>query len=230
MRPAPAAMAVTLFASIAGSAAGQNLYNDSAGQPPVDQNGTLRPAASLVGYSMFVITPPPPRELRRHDLVTIIVNQTSQATRRQTLETEKEYDAEARLAQFLNLSRLLEARLDPGALETDSLIDVRADSNFEGEGSYERSDRLTTRVQAEVIDVKPNGNLVLEARAVMQTDEEIQDFVLSGVCRAEDVTAQNTVQSTQLHDLRIAVRNEGEVRKTAKKGWIPRAIEAVFAF
>lgn len=215
---------------LGGVASGQTLYQQGQIGVPINDRGEQRPAASLMGYSMLVIVPPPPREIQRHDLVTIIVNQTSQALREQTLETEKDYDANVRLAQFLQLNRLLEARLDPGALETGDLLDISASNEFTGEGTYERRDRLTTRVQAEVIDVKPNGNLVLEARTRLQTDEEVQEFVLSGVCRTDDVTTQNTVQSTQLHDLSIAVRNEGEVRKSAKKGLIPRALEAIFAF
>ncbi len=217
-------------AAVVVPAIGQSLYGQGPVGVPVNQRGEPEPAASLIGYSMLVIAPPPPREIQRHDLITIIVNQTSQALREQTLETEKEYDAAVRLAQFLQLNRLLEARLDPGDLVTDDLLDIRASNEFAGEGTYERRDRLTTRVQAEVIDVKPNGNLVLEARTRMQTDEEIQEFVLSGVCRTDDVTLQNTVQSTQLHNLAIVVRNEGEVRKSAKKGLIPRALEALFAF
>lgn len=224
------AIGIAACVCVSGAALGQTLYQPGQIGIPINDRGEQQPAASLAGYSMLVIVPPPPREIQRHDLVTIIVNQTSQATREQTLETAKDYDANFRLAQFLQLNRLLEARLDPGDLETDDLLDIAASNEFTGEGTYERKDRLTTRVQAEVIDVKPNGNLVLEARTRMQTDEEVQEFVLSGVCRTDDVTAQNTVQSTQLHNLSIAVRNEGEVRKSAKKGLIPRALEAIFAF
>ena len=202
----------------AGSAAGQSLYHPTEVGVPIDPSGSPQPSASLVGSSMLVITPPPPREFARHDLITIIVNQTSQATRTQKLETQKDYDATLDFAQFLKIQQLLEARLEPGDLETDGLLDLSSSTDFQGDGSYERQDRLTTRVQAEVIDVKPNGNLVLEARTKMQTDEEVQTFVLSGVCRSDDITQQNTVQSTQLHDLAIAVHNEGEVRKSAKKG------------
>lgn len=224
------AIVATAAALAAASVSAQSLYTPGAVGVPVNQRGEPEPAASLIGYSMLVITPPPPREIQRHDLITIIVNQTSQSLREQTLETSKEYDAEVRLAQFLQLNRLLEMRLDPGELVTNDLLDLAASNEFTGEGTYERRDRLTTRVQAEVIDVKPNGNLVLEARTRMQTDEEIQEFVLSGVCRTDDITQQNTVQSTQLHNLSITVRNEGEVRKSAKKGFIPRALEAIFAF
>ncbi|MGP1272258.1 MAG: flagellar basal body L-ring protein FlgH [Phycisphaerales bacterium] len=228
------ARTASLFVAVllwAGSGAAQALHEGfDAGRLPADPEGPDTSAESLVGYSFLVITPPPPREIQRHDLITIIVNQNTQASRTQSLETEKEYESEVRLAQFLRITELLEARLSAGDLNTDDLLDIRAQNEFTGEGSYERSDRLTTRVQAEVIDVKPNGNLVLEARTRLQTDEEVQEFVLSGVCRTEDVTLQNTIQSSELHGLSITVRNEGEIRKSAKKGIIPRVLEAIFAF
>lgn len=208
----------------------QSLYDTRPVGVPEDINGIAIPSESLSGYSMFVITPPPPKRLEMHDLVTIIVNETSRAERSQTLETEKEYNADARLTRFPSLADLIEARLEAGDANAVDLLNIEATQEFSGEGDYERTDRITARIQAEVIDIKPNGVLVLEARSVIQTDEEVQVFVLSGNCRSEDITDQNTVQSSQLHNLNIVTRNEGEVRKTSKKGIIPRALEAVFAF
>ena len=224
-----AAIAVALLLS-AGISQGQSLYDTRQVGIPEDLNGNPQPSESLEGYSMFVITPPPPKRLALHDLVTIIVNETSRSTRTQSLETEKEYTAEAQLARFPSLSDLIEARLVAGDANTDNLLDIDATSEFTGEGEYERSDRMTARIQAEVIDIKPNGVLVLEARSSIQTDEEIQVFVLSGNCRSDDITDQNTIQSSQLHNLNIVSKNEGEVRKSAKKGVIPRVLEAIFAF
>lgn len=215
---------------LCGAAGAQTLYDNRIIGVPTDLHGNALPSESLTGYSMFVITPPPPKRLEMHDLVTIIVNETSRAERSQTLETEKEYTADARLTRFPSLADLIEARLEAGDANAVDLLNVEATQEFSGEGDYERSDRLTARIQAEVIDIKPNGVLVLEARSMIQTDEEVQVFVLSGNCRSEDITEQNTVQSSQLHNLNIVTQNEGEVRKTSKKGIIPRALEAMFAF
>lgn len=215
---------------LSGAAGAQTLYDNRIIGVPTDLHGNALPSESLTGYSMFVITPPPPKRLEMHDLVTIIVNETSRAERSQTLETEKEYTADARLTRFPSLADLIEARLEAGDANAVDLLDIEATQEFSGEGDYERSDRLTARIQAEVIDIKPNGVLVLEARSMIQTDEEVQVFVLSGNCRSEDITEQNTVQSSQLHNLNIVTQNEGEVRKTSKKGIIPRALEAMFAF
>jgi len=220
----------SLLCVLAAQAGAQSLYENRPVGVPQDINGTPMPSESLSGYSMFVIVPPPPKRLEMHDLVTIIVNESSKATRSQSLQTDKSYTADARLSRFPSLAALIEAQLEAGDANNVDLLNIEANQQFDGEGDYERTDRLTARIQAEVIDIKPNGVLVLEARSTIQTDEEVQVFVLSGNCRSEDITDQNTIQSSQLHDLSIITKNDGEVRKTAKKGWIPRALEAVFAF
>ena len=212
------------------SANAQDLYSTRPVGTPVDHNGVEQASQSLSGYSMLVITPPPPKQLRLHDLVTIIVNETSRATRTQSLDTKKDYKANVRLSQFPSLADLIEARLEAGDSNTTDLLNILGKFQTKNKGEYERTDRMTTRIQAEVIDIKPNGVLVLEARTRIQTDEEIQLFVLSGNCRTEDVTDQNTILSGQMHNLNIITKNEGEVRKSARKGFIPRALETLFAF
>ncbi len=221
---------VALSLVITGFAGGQSLYENRTVGVPTDIHGNAQPSESLTGYSMFVITPPPPKRLEIHDLVTIVVNEVSRASRSQSLETEKDYQSEARLSRFPSLSDLIEARLVSDDVASNDLLDINASREFAGEGEYERADRLTARIQAEVIDIKPNGVLVLEARSMIQTDDEVQVFVLSGNCRSEDVTEQNTVQSSQLHNLRIASRNDGEIHDAAKKGVIPKVLETVFNF
>jgi flagellar L-ring protein precursor FlgH len=104
------------------------------------------------------------------------------------------------------------------------------DNNLEHEGKQERRDDLTLRIAAEVIDVKPNGQLILEAKKKIQNDEELQDITLTGACRGEDVTADNTVLSTQLLNLNINVQNKGAVRDASSRGWFSWLWDATRAF
>jgi flagellar L-ring protein precursor FlgH len=101
---------------------------------------------------------------------------------------------------------------------------------LKGEGDTNREDRLTTRLTGRILDVKPNGILVLEARARVQHDDEISEITLTGVCRKEDVTADNTVLSTQIANKEITVNNKGALRAAARRGWIPRLIDLIKPF
>lgn len=69
-----------------------------------------------------------------------------------------------------------------------------------------------------MIDVKPNGNLVVEARESRTSDKEVTTMVLSGTCRAEDITKNNTIQSAQLADLTVRIEHEGNVKESGEKG------------
>ncbi|MGD9692852.1 MAG: flagellar basal body L-ring protein FlgH [Phycisphaerales bacterium] len=239
-------MACVVGLAVSGMAMGQSLFRQpvygpapstvrggagSMGEPAVKVN----PVAELEGVSLFQLQPEPPRMMRVHDLVTIIVNQSSKIERDQTLETKKSAANTAQLNALPDLWKLLQLRLEAGNRTNGSPsglpeFGLTNTNNFKGEGDYEREDRFTARVTAEVIDVKPNGLLVLEARSSIVTDKEEQTIVLSGVCRQEDVSSSNTVQSTSLSDLRLVTQHEGEVKDGASKGLITKFFETLFNF
>jgi flagellar L-ring protein precursor FlgH len=109
-------------------------------------------------------------------------------------------------------------------------VNLTNQRDFKGEASVDRTDSLTIRVTAEVVDVKPNGTLVLQAKQHIKHDEEEQDFVLSGTCRAEDVTPDNTVLSTQVFDKDLTTTHKGAVRDTTKRGWLTKLLDAANPF
>jgi len=109
-------------------------------------------------------------------------------------------------------------------------IKMSGSRNFKGEATVDRTDSLIARITAEVVDVKPNGTLVLQARKRIKTDEEVQQFVLTGICRAEDISADNTLLSTQMYDLELNKSHTGAVRDTTKRGWVPKLLDAINPF
>ncbi len=196
--------------------------------PPGQQNeaDTLAPAIKRV--SLCAVKLPAPRFFKVHDLVSIVVRESAENTSDASLETEKESNIDAAVEAFIDLKALLEARVRPTALAGGApTVDVSLNRDFEGDGAYERKDTMTMRIQAEVIDIKPNGNLVLEARKYLRSDKESVSIVLSGVCRAFDVNANNEVLSTHMHDLRVVKEHEGEIRKATKKGLITQFLDAL---
>lgn len=188
------------------------------------------PAAPLYEVSLFAVRPPEPREYKRHDLITIIINESSTQESEQSLSTSKEIDGSGTLGATLSFEDLLDLKLRNSSISDLELLRYAAQREFEGDGEYERSDRFTDRITATVIDVKPNGVLVLEARRFTAMDEETKTLVISGNCRTDDVTEQNTIQSNQLADLRLVVEHEGNVREANRKGPLTRLLEWLLPF
>lgn len=189
-------------------------------------------APTLADISLYAVEAPAAREFAENDLVTIIISERSKAERNQKLDSKKDYGLDASVSAWIDLLQLLEARAKPDGNTASELpsVGVNFKSDFKGDGKYTREDKLTDRIQARVVEVKPNGTLLIEARRSLVNDEEVQEVVLSGLCRGEDITDANTVQSNQLYDLALNVQNKGEVKKAGEKGVIPRIIDTLFNF
>jgi flagellar L-ring protein precursor FlgH len=185
---------------------------------------------SIVSVSMYSVAEAPPRAFAPHDLITILVDESSEASSSQVLETEKRSDTNVRLNSFLDPVELLQLRLRTSDTTNLDIINATGDRQFEGEGDYQRRDEFTARITAEVIEVKPNGNLVLQASRRIKTDDEERLMLLTGVCRQEDITEQNTVLSSQIANFELVQENEGDVRKAARKGLLTRIFDAIFSF
>jgi flagellar L-ring protein precursor FlgH len=182
--------------------------------------------------SIFAVDEARPRVFRPHDLVQIIVQERSRSSSSQELETSKEFELDGSIDAFPKLSLADIAQLQLMAGRTTDLPAVGIDLNneFTGEGEYAREDDFSTRITAEVVEVLPNGNIVLEARTSVRNDDEVSVITVTGVCRGEDVTTTNTVLSNQIHDLRVDKRNEGQLPESNRKGIVTQFFEFLFAF
>jgi flagellar L-ring protein precursor FlgH len=186
--------------------------------------------AQLKDVSYTAVPMPEPKVIKRHDLVTIIVREESQYSSEGNAETTREANLEAAITEFVKL-KLNNLELEGGAIgPVPPSIAMNGTREFTGEGTVDRADRFTARITAEVLDVKPNGTLVLQARKRIRTDDEEQVFTLSGTCRAEDITADNTILSTALHDQELTKTHKGTVRNATRRGWGGKLLDAISPF
>jgi flagellar L-ring protein precursor FlgH len=179
--------------------------------------------------SFFAVPEAQPKTLKVHDLVQIIVQEQSAITSKATNNISRDSELDAKVNNFvkLDLSKLKLQGLQPSITPEVNLSGIRS---FQGQGDIERSDSFTARITAEVVDVKPNGTCVLQARKRIKTDEEEQQFILTGTCRVEDITADDTVTSTQLYDLELQKNHKGDVRQATKRGTLGKLLDVINPF
>jgi flagellar L-ring protein precursor FlgH len=197
--------------------------------PPQSEDGA---AHALLDSSMFAMPVPKPRKFAPHDLVQIIVSESSSTESSQETETKKDYSLDGSITAWpdLRLSDLLQLQLIAGSTTNLPSVGVDTKKDFKGEGDYKREDDFTARLTAEVVEILPNGNLILEARTHIKTDKEENTIRVTGVCRQEDVTGANTILSSLMHDLKVEKMHKGELRKNTEKGLITKVFDAIFAF
>jgi flagellar L-ring protein precursor FlgH len=183
----------------------------------------------IKSISMFAVPAPEPKTIKKHDLVTIIIREESEVSAAGTTDLKRQSDLEAKVDEFMRIN-LKNFALQPAIGATPPGIKVSGTRNFKGEATVDRTDSVITRVTAEVLDVKPNGTLVLHARKKIKTDEEEQTLIAAGICRVEDITPDNTVLSTQLFDLEFSKTNKGQVRNTTKTGALHKLLDFINPF
>ncbi len=178
---------------------------------------------TIENQSLIAVPTLPPKGFQVHDLITIVVRHQRSFKSDAELENKKKFEIQSELDAFLKFT-------EGGWGATNFRrgrpnVDYKFDSKVTNEGGTSRDDRLTTRITAEIIDVKPNGTIVLQARNTVKFDEETSVMTLTGICRKEDVTPDNSVLSTQLADLHIDVQNSGAVRDGSRRGWLTTLLD-----
>jgi flagellar L-ring protein precursor FlgH len=103
-------------------------------------------------------------------------------------------------------------------------------SEFKGKGDTNREGKLIATITAKVVEVMPNGNLVLEARKEMTINNEKQILVFTGMTRPDDIDASNTVLSSKIADARIYYVGDGVLQDKQSPGWLVRLLDKVWPF
>lgn len=196
---------------------------------PGSRDAAVSPAvAALQAVSFTSSAPVQPRTYQVHDLITIIVREESSFTSDGKTDLEKKASLDAKLLAWMKFqSKNPPLKSVPLTNGTTPELKTEAERKFEGDGKINRRDTFIGRLTSEVIDIKPNGTMVLAAKKYIKTDDEEQYFELSGMCRLADVNADNTVLSTQLADLTVMKTHKGAVRDSTKRGILPWATDKI---
>jgi len=98
----------------------------------------------------------------------------------------------------------------PSAANMSNLVEGSGTSNNVATTEASREEQVNLRVAAEVTQVLPNGNLVVQGRQEIRVNYEIRDLQIAGVLRPQDITAINTVTYDQLAEARISYGGRGQ--------------------
>jgi flagellar L-ring protein precursor FlgH len=198
--------------------------------PPSGPEGT---AGQAQPTSYISVQPTKPKRYQKNDIVTVVVRQDSQSTTNGTANSKKTQDFDLAFQQFLQLGTTANGvPMATNVSNPSSLPEIKFKyaNDRQSDASQNRQDSLAWRISATVVDVKPNGTIVLQATAHLSVDKEQQDYTLSGICRVEDIAVDNTILSTQLADLSVSKQTKGEVRDGTRRGWLNQIIDVVNPF
>ncbi len=102
--------------------------------------------------------------------------------------------------------------------------------SFNGSGSITDSNLLQSKIAVMVVDVQPNGNLIIEGARKVKASGEAQYLVVRGIVRGDDVLSDNSVLSANVLNATVELFSEGDLQNAQTKGWIQRLIDVTNVF
>jgi flagellar L-ring protein precursor FlgH len=167
------------------------------------------------------------------DLITIDVGESSSLAASQNSVRNRQSQVENAVKQFLFANSKMGTH-NGGLPGTE----IESKSSNKGGGSIANTQNLKGRVSVVVIDVLPNGVLVLEGARMVTFSGESYYAVLKGMVRQEDIGAgfreglryRNIVSSQYIADAQIEFVSKGSLNDAQKESWYQKIASVVNPF
>ncbi len=159
-----------------------------------------------------------PRPIGLNDQVTVLVNNKSVFINDGQMDRKKNGYGSLTLPNWI-LFKGLSVIPDPQSAG-DPKIRGEVDNKLRSQANLETRDQLEFKITCKVVDIRPNGILVIEGTNTIKNNEERMNYSLTGEIRPEDIKPDNTVMSSSIASLRINKYEEGHVRDGYRQGWM----------
>lgn len=153
------------------------------------------------------------------DLITVILQETTSASKKASTTTKKDADVEILPPTFLGRGITKD-----GVSILDASLEAKR--SFKGQGDSSQSNTLYGTITVTVAEVLPNGNMHIRGEKLLTLNQGIEHIRLSGLVRERDVAPDNTVKSSQIANAKIIYGGEGAIAESNAKGWLQRFFDS----
>jgi flagellar L-ring protein precursor FlgH len=114
-----------------------------------------------------------------------------------------------------------------GVSASESLTSDRA---MQGNATFRSQRAFTDRMTVTVVDVLPNGDLVVRGTRELSIQGDVRTLVVTGVVRYFDIGPDNSVSSRLVSDLRMVYDGAGAEQAFTRQGWMGRIGNKLWPF
>jgi flagellar L-ring protein precursor FlgH len=163
------------------------------------------------------------RNFQVGDVITVLLNESTQAARTQNGTITRDSSNNLLPTGFQTFGAGV------GGLMKGINMAGGSVSN-KGTGAADQQASLNGSVAVSVVEVMPNGNLVLRGEKQLALTEGTEVIQVAGIIRPDDVAPNNTVQSRRLANAQIAYRGTGDLANATRAGWGTSALLKLWPF
>ncbi len=101
-------------------------------------------------------------------------------------------------------------------------------NKFNGKGENLRAGSIRAKMSVTVVEVRNNGDLVIEGHRVIGINGDEESIFVSGVVRSKDITPDNTIESYLIADAEISYTGKGNATTGSRPGFLTRLVNWIF--
>jgi flagellar L-ring protein precursor FlgH len=150
------------------------------------------------------------RARRIGDVITIMLQEQTNASKSTSASTSKDSDISLTPTSLF------------GGVHPALATNLVGERSFSGSGDTGQSNSLNGQITVTISDILPNGILEVRGEKWLSLNQGDEFIRVRGLVRPEDITSNNTVQSSKLADARISYGGTGFIASAAKPGWITK--------
>lgn len=220
-------LAIAAFAAaLPGCAAYHNALRTVEIQGPLSARPAAAPAparanGAIYQSATYVALFEDQRARRIGDILTVRIEERLNASKQATTNAKRNGDLMFSLAdvKFGNTNVL-----------RGGSITGESKNEFEGKGDSGANNVFTGFITVTVVDVLPNGYLIVAGEKQIGINTGSEFVRLSGVVNPTTILANNIVPSNQIADARLEYRGSGTIDEAQTMGWLSRIFMSVLPF
>ncbi|MFP4126986.1 MAG: flagellar basal body L-ring protein FlgH [Alphaproteobacteria bacterium] len=169
------------------------------------------------------------RARRVGDILTVDVTIQDEATLNNGTTRSRDNSEDLGVGGLFGAEQVADTAL-ADRFEPERAVDLSSSMSGSGEGSVSRDEEIELNVAAVIVQVLPNGNLVIQGRQEVRVNFEKRELVIAGIVRPEDIGAANTIPHDQIAELRVAYGGEGQISDVQQPRYGSQVLDILLPF
>lgn len=163
------------------------------------------------------------------DIMTIVIEIKDEASISNSSNRARSGSENLSVPNLLGIPQIVDDNLPDGA-NLSSAVGLTSSSSSSGNGSVSRNEEITLRVAATVVDVLPNGHMVVQGNQEVRVNFELRDLQVAGIVRPEDISRRNEITYDKIAGARISYGGRGQISDVQQPRYGQQIVDTILPF
>lgn len=157
------------------------------------------------------------------DILTVTIEIDEEAQINNQTDRSRQGNEQASVGAFFGVGAQANSRFNPN-------LQMGSNSDFTGSGSVRRNEEISLRIAATVVNVLPNGHLVIQGDQEVRVNNELRNLQVAGIVRPEDISRYNEIGYDRIAGARVSYGGRGQITNVQQPRWGQQVVDQVMPY